>query len=151
MSADAVGGDDANEPYLFGFDDAWLLAPERDGAHNWEGQGHLNALQSLVALSRLAQEYSTEHSVERHADTTRVFSAGHSRGGHGASNFAVKYPDRTLALSMASGWYAQPTPLPFFTEWGCHASPVRKTPELRARRESEHFVAGLNFFRQVQP
>ena len=131
MSADAVGGDDANEPYLFGFDDAWLLAPERDGAHNWEGQGHLNALQSLVALSRLAQEYSTEHSVERHADTTRVFSAGHSRGGHGASNFAVKYPDRTLALSMASGWYAQPTPPPFLRNGA--AMPARcarpQTPE----------------------
>ena len=95
------GGKDDNEPYVFGFDGAWLLAPERGGAHNWEGQGALSAAAALRALAALAGPFDRT----RGADPDRVVSTGHSRGGHGASLFATRYPDSVTALSMLSGWF----------------------------------------------
>eukprot|EP00041_Stephanoeca_diplocostata_P021061 m.483406 g.483406 ORF g.483406 m.483406 type:complete len:567 (+) comp21727_c0_seq2:100-1800(+) len=76
--------------YTFGFDAAWVLAPERGGAHNWEGQGHLSALASLEALRQLASRFDPT----RGAEVGRVVVAGHSRGGHGAALFATHFPGR---------------------------------------------------------
>ena len=37
--------------YIFGLPTAWVLAPERDGAHNFEGTGHHTAMSALLALT----------------------------------------------------------------------------------------------------
>jgi hypothetical protein len=39
------------EDYLFGFDDLWVLAPQRDGPHNWEDVGLRSALRAGEVLA----------------------------------------------------------------------------------------------------
>ena len=86
--------------FTYGLADSWTLAPERNGAHNWEGQGFncvLAAIDALVAAT-------TEHQAEFRADANRLLVAGHSRGGHGAWQVASKLPDRVMALVVCAGW-----------------------------------------------
>ena len=67
-----------DKDYRFGVVGAWLLAPTRHGAHNWEGPGHLTALSALRALSEVASRLRVKE-----PDAGRVLVAGHSMGGHG--------------------------------------------------------------------
>ena len=92
---------ESDPDYTFGFDRSWILAPERAGAHNWEGQGHLNALTALEALASLSLQYNPAKA----ANASLVVAAGHSRGGHGACIMATHHTDTTLALAMVSGWF----------------------------------------------
>jgi hypothetical protein len=66
--------------FIFGLDCAWFVAPEREGAHNWEGSGHFTAVRSLTALMEMCQT----HFPKFMPNLTRVIYDGHSRGGHGA-------------------------------------------------------------------
>lgn len=86
---------------MFGVDKAWLLAPTRHGAHNWEGPGALTAISALFALTKHVQEHSW---VAKKIDPNRVVYAGHSMGGHGAWHLATHYPDRGLGLITLAGW-----------------------------------------------
>ncbi|XP_063426134.1 uncharacterized protein LOC134709942 [Mytilus trossulus] len=90
-----------DKEFVYGVDGAWLLAPTRHGAHNWEGPGVLTALTALDTLSKLTDEYSW---LTMKADQERVIFSGHSMGGHGALNLATHYPDRALALISLAGW-----------------------------------------------
>ena len=81
--------------YIFGLPTAWVLAPERDGAHNFEGTGHHTAMSALLALTRV---------FSGQADASRVVYAGHSRGGHGALVFATHRPDRACGVFASNGW-----------------------------------------------
>ena len=63
---------ESDRDYTFGFDRSWILAPERGGAHNWEGQGHLNALAALRALGHLSSSFDHEMA----ANTSLVVAAG---------------------------------------------------------------------------
>ena len=40
---------------MFGVEGAWVLAPSRAGAHNWEGTGYHAALASVDALAVLTK------------------------------------------------------------------------------------------------
>ncbi|XP_063418740.1 uncharacterized protein LOC134701521 [Mytilus trossulus] len=90
-----------DKEFVYGVNGAWLLAPTRHGAHNWEGPGVLTAMTALDTLSKLTEEYSW---LTMKADQERVIFAGHSMGGHGALNLATHYPDRALALISLAGW-----------------------------------------------
>ncbi|KAK3093303.1 hypothetical protein FSP39_013879 [Pinctada imbricata] len=92
----------AEGEYVFGVDNAWLLAPTRHGAHNWEGPGALTALQSLDALYKMVEDSDDIFKVK--VDTNKVVYAGHSMGGHGAWHLATHYPDKALALMSLAGW-----------------------------------------------
>ncbi|CAK9004594.1 unnamed protein product [Durusdinium trenchii] len=87
-----------DKDYRFGFKDAWLLAPTRHGAHNWEGPGLLTAIHSLDALRSFASR--GEHGLPS-VDVGRVLVAGHSMGGHGAWLFAC-HMDVLGVISSAS-------------------------------------------------
>ncbi|XP_062603242.1 uncharacterized protein LOC134265019 [Saccostrea cucullata] len=87
--------------YIFGVDEAWLLAPTRHGAHNWEGPGALTALSALSSLEDLVKG---QNWVSQKIDPNRVVYAGHSMGGHGAWHLATHYPDRSLGLVTLAGW-----------------------------------------------
>ena len=101
----------SGKPQIFHYrlPDAWILAPHRAGAHNWEGQGFLAALQ---AIEQLAEKSSQEaHNVTLNgsavfcpADPNALLVAGHSRGAHGALMLATKIPDRVLKVFAANGW-----------------------------------------------
>ena len=71
-------GQAGEDDYIFGLRSAWVLAPERDGAHNYEGQGHLCAVHAVEVLAALTA--GTAYA----ANASAVIYAGHSRGGHGA-------------------------------------------------------------------
>ncbi|XP_061173973.1 uncharacterized protein LOC133183060 [Saccostrea echinata] len=90
-----------NGEYIFGVDRAWLLAPTRHGAHNWEGPGALTALSALFSLGDLIKRHNW---ISQKIDPNRVIYAGHSMGGHGAWHLASHYPDRSLGLVTLAGW-----------------------------------------------
>jgi len=89
-------------PYIFGVKHAWVLAPTRFGAHNWEYTGFRSALAALEALGD-AIPVALRPLLPR-VDTSRVVFAGHSMGGHGAWHIASHVPDRALAVASAAGW-----------------------------------------------
>ena len=71
--------------YVFGFASAWVLCPERAGAHNWEGPGYWTARAAVRALAGLAAAFDATRAL----DPLRLLYAGHSRGGHGALMQAI--------------------------------------------------------------
>ncbi|KAK3259661.1 hypothetical protein CYMTET_31352 [Cymbomonas tetramitiformis] len=94
-----------SKDFAFGARGMWVLAPERNGAHNYEGTGHLTALTSLTRLRETvaALNGAGASTVDETASETRwslpavharaaVYS-GHSRGGHGALVLAARVPD----------------------------------------------------------
>ncbi|XP_038066251.1 uncharacterized secreted protein ARB_06907-like [Patiria miniata] len=87
--------------WIFGLETAWVLAPTRHGAHNWEGPGALTAMTALEILQKLTQDSAW---IPNKADAQRVIFAGHSMGGHGAWHLATHYPDRALAVISLAGW-----------------------------------------------
>lgn len=90
---------DSSRAWTFGLQKAWVLSPQRDGAHNWEGQGHLCAFAALHALADATRDGA--HA----ADPKRLVLSGHSRGGHGAWVILTNHPDVTLAAVPAAGWF----------------------------------------------
>lgn len=72
---------------------AWVLAPQRDGPHNWEDVGLRSATRALEVLGNHFP-----------ADLGRVVVHGHSRGGHGAWALATR---RGLPVASACGWYSR--------------------------------------------
>jgi hypothetical protein len=98
-----------DDEWIFGLKDAWILAPEREGAHNWEGTGYDTAYRSLQVLQALTTKIGSESTKKQwitnyKADVSRVLYAGHSRGGHGALIMATLVPDLALGVVTASGW-----------------------------------------------
>ncbi|CAE7837580.1 unnamed protein product [Symbiodinium sp. CCMP2592] len=84
------------EDYIFGYEEMWVLAPQRDGPHNWEDVGLRAALRSIEVLAE-----------SQGADPGRLVVHGHSRGGHGAWALASRIPDRVLGVASACGWYSR--------------------------------------------
>ena len=82
--------------FSFGYKSMWVLAPERDGAHNWEGVGLQTALASLGALRALAAR------TDAPARADRIHVTSHSRGGHGALMVGLSQPDRCMSVSSAA-------------------------------------------------
>ena len=100
----------AGSEWIFGLDDAWILCPGRQGAHNFEGVGHLEAAEAVHALARLVLN------TEKRVDEQRIIYAGHSRGGHGSLLLGVKMPDKACGIVSANGWirreyYADANPI----------------------------------------
>ena len=91
-----------SEKYTFGVNNAWLLAPTRHGAHNWEYTGHLSAMSALLNLPELI--HSTYGDILPGVDTSRVLYTGHSMGGHGAWTLASHDTDRAIGIVVAAGW-----------------------------------------------
>ena len=94
--------------YMFGLPAAFILAPERDGAHNFENTGHRTAMSALRALKAIFP-------VDQ-MDLSRIVYAGHSRGGHGALVFATHRPDSACGVFSSNGWtgreyYADANPI----------------------------------------
>ncbi|CAE8684080.1 unnamed protein product, partial [Polarella glacialis] len=85
--------------YRFGVESAWLLAPTRHGAHNWEGPGHAAALAALRALPKVAAKLGVQE-----PDIGRVLVAGHSMGGHGSWLLASALRDQALGLASSASW-----------------------------------------------
>ena len=86
--------------FAFGYKNMWTLAPEREGAHNWEGVGSRSAIIALDALTHVSAR--TAYPI---FSGDRVHVSGHSRGGHGALVFSTNRPDRSISVSSLSGWY----------------------------------------------
>ncbi|CAJ1416086.1 unnamed protein product [Effrenium voratum] len=83
------------EGYRFGVRGAWLLAPTRHGAHNWEGPGLATAVAARRALPRLQL-------ASRVPVGAGSLVAGHSMGGHGAWLLACALDDVLGVVSSAS-------------------------------------------------
>ena len=86
-----------SKDFMFGYKHMWTLAPERGGAHNWEGVGSRSAVTALDALTHLSSR--TDYPI---LDSNRVHITGHSRGGHGALVFGVNRPDRFVKRASFS-------------------------------------------------
>jgi hypothetical protein len=100
----------AGSEWTFGLDDAWILCPGRQGAHNFEGVGHLEAAEAVHALARIVLN------TEKKVDERRIIYAGHSRGGHGSLLLGVKMPDQACGIVSSNGWirreyYADANPI----------------------------------------
>jgi S-formylglutathione hydrolase FrmB len=93
---------------VFGVAGAWVLAPTRHGAHNWEGIGMRSATCALEALGRWGGGDDMEG---RGVDAGRVLFAGHSMGGHGAWVISTHFPDLALGVASAAGWIRKVSPL----------------------------------------
>ena len=89
--------------FTFGCGRAWVLAPQREGAHNWEGTGLHTAEEAVAALARLSREHPAL--ITYAADSRRLLFAGHSRGGHGAYMMSMHHPDSAVAVAALSGWW----------------------------------------------
>ena len=94
--------------FVFGFEEAWVLAPDKHGAHNWETVGREVALSCVDWLAARLAAYRVSAPASRFAvralDSHRLLYAGHSMGGHGAWFAAVHDPDRALGLAPVAGW-----------------------------------------------
>ncbi|XP_072171857.1 uncharacterized protein [Diadema setosum] len=99
--ADGYKRMDKDGQWKFGLEKAWVLAPTRHGAHNWEGPGTLT---SMTALDRLEQLMAQVPWMVNKPVANQVIFAGHSMGGHGAWHLATHYPDRALAVVSLAGW-----------------------------------------------
>ena len=89
-----------SDAYEFGVAGAWVLAPDRFGAHNWQGWGLHSAFAALQALQALTHSSAALPA----ADVSRVLFAGHSMGGAGAWFAATAAPDLAIAAAPAAGW-----------------------------------------------
>ncbi|CAJ1430291.1 unnamed protein product [Effrenium voratum] len=90
--------------YTFGFENMWVLAPQRDGPHNWEDRGLqsvFRAIDALVAWTAIGGSSGCA------ADADRLVVHGHSRGAHGAWGLATAAPDRVLGVAASCGWYSR--------------------------------------------
>lgn len=94
---------DDNSPYIFGIEDAWVLAPTRNGAHNWEYTGFLSVVAALERLASALPKWLARR-IPKPDVHHRVVFAGHSMGGHGAWQSATHLPDRAIAVVSAAGW-----------------------------------------------
>eukprot|EP00759_Apiculatamorpha_spiralis_P019380 PhF_6_TR25452/c0_g1_i13/m.35213 len=95
-----VGG--AGNSYIFGVEGCFVIAPDRHGAHNWEGVGKYSALAALFTVA----EASLQHwSVL--ADKSRVVYKGHSMGGHGALILATQDPTRAIGVMLLAPWISK--------------------------------------------
>jgi hypothetical protein len=97
---------DDKEPYIFGVEGMWTLAPTRNGAHNWEYTGFLSALQALQVLGAGG---AVPRAIQQHLPSAAInfrdlIFAGHSMGGHGAWHISSHVPDRGLGVISAAGW-----------------------------------------------
>ena len=99
-----------SDPYIFGVDRFWVVAPTRHGAHNWEQGGRLAALAALDALAAVAQSHGLSRLPSAaKVDARRVLFSGHSMGGHGAWDAAVHTTSRALGVAAVSGWLRKET------------------------------------------
>lgn len=87
--------------YTFGVRGLWVVAPSREGAHNWEGIGANTAQYSLSALQQLFSHYAA---ILPQMMLSGGIMAGHSMGGHGALVGAVNNPGAFQCLSPAASW-----------------------------------------------
>ncbi|CAJ1362585.1 unnamed protein product, partial [Effrenium voratum] len=81
-----------------------VLAPQRDGPHNWEDRGLqsvFRAIDALVAWTAIGGSSGCA------ADGDRLVVHGHSRGAHGAWGLASAAPDRVLGVAASCGWYSR--------------------------------------------
>ena len=92
------------QDFVFGFDTLWTLAPDRHGAHNWEGIGSISADCAARALAMMTSSWTLTTPDLPPADDQRILYAGHSMGGHGAWLLAQQHPDRALGLLANAGW-----------------------------------------------
>ena len=92
-----------SDEFTFGFPSSWVLAPEREGAHNWEGTGYQTAMHALGVLETLSRTHPVLSKSP--ADSSRVIFAGHSRGGHGAYMTSQHHGDRAVGVAALSGWW----------------------------------------------
>ena len=112
--------------FVFGLEGFWVLAPDREGAHNWETTGFRSALASVHALSNLLQvlvvvqqesqgtlraEEKTKRNGQEQGldfpplpDPWRLVYAGHSMGGHGALVAATLAPARAIGVAPFAPW-----------------------------------------------
>ena len=93
-------GDDV--PYAFGAPPqtcAYLVAPSRHGAHNWEGVGMRHALRAVDALAAWRGV----------SQKPAILVAGHSMGGHGAGLLAAALGPAAVGLSVNAGWLRKET------------------------------------------
>ncbi|XP_013398622.1 uncharacterized secreted protein ARB_06907-like [Lingula anatina] len=91
----------SNGKFIFGLEKAWVLAPTRHGAHNWEGPG---ALTAMTALNQLEELLKGSKIFRNLASKNHVIFAGHSMGGHGAWHLSTHFPDHALAVISLAGW-----------------------------------------------
>ena len=123
--ADSFKLGNAQGGYNFGVQGAWLVAPSRHGAHNWEGVGMNSALSALFHATLASRELTANSYGEQQQqqsprsagggggtspspappiDPLRIVYAGHSMGGHGAVHLAVLRPDRAIAGLFIAPW-----------------------------------------------
>jgi pimeloyl-ACP methyl ester carboxylesterase len=91
--------------FHFGVHDAWVVAPDRHGAHNWEGIGRHSALSALFHAADASLD--RDHWGVPALDPESVIYAGHSMGGHGALHLAVLDPDRAIAVILLAAWISK--------------------------------------------
>ena len=63
----------SKEDYVFGFDDLWILAPQRDGPHNWEDVGIRSILRAIELLAQQVRLETADGSVGADANRSSVF------------------------------------------------------------------------------
>ncbi|CAD7926882.1 unnamed protein product [Amoebophrya sp. A25] len=107
---------DEDVPYLFGIENAWVIAPTRRGAHNWEYTGFLSALAAVKALKRIIEATSSSSSSSISSslsfpalrlpqlDDEKMIYTGHSMGGHGAMVLATRAPGPMQAVAPLGMW-----------------------------------------------
>ena len=71
----------SKEDYVFGFDDLWILAPQRDGPHNWEDVGIRSILRAIELLAQQVFLKTADGSVGADANRSSVFFFFDEKGG----------------------------------------------------------------------
>lgn len=99
---------DDQVPFLYGVDNAWVIAPTRPGAHNWEYTGFLSALAGAAAVRKTVLQIGRVQGADVQElpvpDTSRILYTGHSMGGHGALVLATRAPERMVGLAPLGTW-----------------------------------------------
>ena len=94
-----------SQPYIFGVQNAWLIAATRGGAHNWEYTGHLAALKALSLFFRHKKCSIFTWSRCRASIVCRAFNG---RTAHGYNLYTIRIVQlvqyRLLADTKGSVW-----------------------------------------------
>jgi len=90
--------------YEFGVEGAYVVAPSRHGAHNWEGVGLRTAVAALSAIE--ARLSSARLSSARLPQASKIVIVGHSMGAHGALLLAssLAFDGRVVAVAAVAPW-----------------------------------------------
>jgi predicted esterase len=102
---------DQSDDFVFGVEGAFVVTPDRHGAHNWEGLGKMSALHAafLVGVNGFLLENNNNNNLHKQnslmiPDCKSIIAVGHSQGAHGALILSSQHPQLMIGVALLAPW-----------------------------------------------